>query len=103
MNRNLSFCATIKVENISKAYRIYDSPKDRFREAVRKGKKSYGRDHYALRDISFEVKEGELLGIIGVNGSGKATLLKIITGVLQPTEGQVTVHGRISDMDFIWK
>ncbi len=87
---------TIKVENISKAYRIYDSPKDRFREAVRKGKKSYGRDHYALRDISFEVKEGELLGIIGVNGSGKSTLLKIITGVLQPTEGQVTVHGRIS-------
>lgn len=86
----------IKVENISKIYRIYDDPKDRFREVIQKGKKEYGRDHYALNDVSFEVKEGELLGIIGVNGSGKSTLLKIITGVLQPTEGRVTVNGKVS-------
>lgn len=87
---------TIKVENISKIYRMYDSTKDRFVEVVSKGKKSRGRDHYALDDISFSVKEGEILGIIGVNGSGKSTLLKIITGVLQPSMGKVTVKGRIS-------
>lgn len=87
---------TIKVENVSKIYKIYNDPKDRFREAVQKGKKEYGRDHYALDNVSFEVKEGELLGIIGVNGSGKSTLLKIITGVLKPTKGKVTVNGKIS-------
>ena len=87
---------TIKVENISKIYRIYDNPKERFLEVVHKGKKEYGKDHYALNDVSFEVKEGEILGIIGVNGSGKSTLLKIITGVLQPTKGSVTVNGRVS-------
>lgn len=87
---------TIKVENISKIYKIYDDPKDRFKEVIQKGKKEYGRDHYALDDVSFEVKEGELLGIIGVNGSGKSTLLKIITGVLQPTKGKITVNGKIS-------
>lgn len=87
---------TIKVENVSKVYRMFDNPKDRFKEVVSKGKKEYGKDHYALDDVSFEVKEGEILGIIGVNGSGKSTLLKIITGVLQPTTGSVTVNGRIS-------
>lgn len=87
---------TIKVENVSKIYKMYNDPKDRFREVVQKGRKKYGRDHYALNDVSFEVKEGELLGIIGVNGSGKSTLLKIITGVLKPTKGRVTVNGKIS-------
>ena len=87
---------TIEVQNISKIYRMYDSPKERFYEVMRKGKKKYGHDHYALDNVSFSVKEGEILGIIGVNGSGKSTLLKIITGVLQPSMGQVTVKGRIS-------
>ncbi len=86
---------TIKVENISKIYKIYDNPKERFLEVIQKGKE-YGKNHYALNDVSFEVKEGELLGIIGVNGSGKSTLLKIITGVLQPTSGKVTVNGKVS-------
>lgn len=87
---------TIKVEHISKIYKVYDHPADRFREVIHKGKKLYARDHYALDDISFEVKEGEILGIIGANGSGKSTLLKIITGVLQPTSGKAVVDGRIS-------
>lgn len=87
---------TIKVENVSKIYKIYDNPKERFLEVLQKGKKKYGRNHYALNNVSFEVKEGELLGIIGVNGSGKSTLLKIITGVLQPTNGSVTVNGKVS-------
>lgn len=91
MNKN-----SISVKNISKVYRIYDSPQDRFREAIWGGRKSFGRDHYALKNISFDVSEGEILGIIGVNGSGKSTLLKIITGVLTPTEGSVEVNGKVS-------
>lgn len=87
---------SISVKNVSKVYRIYDSPQDRFREAILGGRKSYGRDHYALRNISFDVSEGDILGIIGVNGSGKSTLLKIITGVLTPTEGSVEVNGKVS-------
>lgn len=87
---------TISVKNLVKKYKIYDDPKDRYREATSNGKKIYSKEHYALNDISFEVAEGEILGIIGVNGSGKSTLLKIITGVLQPTSGEVKVNGRIS-------
>lgn len=87
---------TIKVQNVSKVYRMYDNPKERFLEVISKGKRSYGKDHYALNQISFEVQEGDIVGIIGVNGSGKSTLLKIITGVLQPSSGSVEIHGRIS-------
>jgi len=86
----------ISVKGISKAYRIYDTPRQRFLEALHIGGRTYGRDHYALRDISFDVAEGEILGIIGVNGSGKSTLLKIITGVLAPTAGTVQVDGKVS-------
>lgn len=87
---------TISVKNLVKKYKIYDDPKDRYREVVSNGKKIYSKEHYALDDISFDVSEGEILGIIGVNGSGKSTLLKIITGVLQPSSGEVKVNGKIS-------
>ena len=86
----------IKVENLTKMYKLYDKPVDRIKEAFSsKGKVRY-KEHYALRDINFTVKQGETVGIIGTNGSGKSTILKIITGVLSPTEGKVTVDGRIS-------
>lgn len=86
----------IKVEKVSKVYRLYEKPTDRVKDALGFGKKKRYKEHYALNDVSFEVKRGESVGIIGTNGSGKSTILKIITGVLNPTSGNVTVDGRIS-------
>lgn len=86
----------IKIENLSKIYKLYDRPIDRMKESLSIRKKKYGREHYALNDITFEVKKGETLGIIGTNGSGKSTILKIITGVLTPSLGNVEVNGKIS-------
>ncbi len=87
----------IKVDNVSKLYKLYDKPSDRFKEALglSRGKKLY-KEHYALHDLSFDIKKGECVGIIGTNGAGKSTILKIITGVLNPTEGSVNIDGRIS-------
>ena len=84
----------IEVKHLDKMYKLYNKPSDRLREAL--GFKVPVREHYALRDVSFEVKRGETVGIIGTNGSGKSTILKIITGVLNPTAGEVKVDGRIS-------
>lgn len=87
---------SIKVDNLTKVYRLYDKPIDRLKESLSPIKKSYHREHYALKNVSFEIKKGETVGIIGVNGAGKSTILKIITGVLNPTSGSVTVNGKIS-------
>lgn len=86
----------ISVEHVNKMYKLYDKPSDRFKEAMGLSKKKKYREHYALHDVNFQVKKGETVGIIGTNGSGKSTILKIITGVLNPTEGEVKVNGRIS-------
>ena len=86
----------ISVENVTKIYRLYDKPVDRLKEALSITHKNYHRDFYALNGISFDVKKGETVGTIGTNGSGKSTILKIITGVLTPTEGDVQVKGVIS-------
>ena len=86
----------IQVSHLTKMYKLYDKPSDRLKEALGVSRKKRYREHYALHDINFDVKEGECVGIIGTNGSGKSTILKIITGVLNPTEGSVTVDGRIS-------
>lgn len=92
MNKDIA----IKVENLSKVYKLYNAPIDRMKEALHPFKKNYHKEFYALNDLSFEIKKGETVGIIGKNGSGKSTLLKIITGVLNPTSGRVMVNGRIS-------
>ena len=84
----------IQVKHLDKMYKLYNKPSDRLKEAL--GFKVTVREHYALRDVSFDVKRGETVGIIGTNGSGKSTILKIITGVLNPTGGEVVVDGRIS-------
>lgn len=84
----------IRVKHLEKMYKLYNKPSDRLRETL--GFKVPVREHYALKDVSFDVKRGETVGIIGTNGSGKSTILKIITGVLNPTKGEVEVEGRIS-------
>jgi lipopolysaccharide transport system ATP-binding protein len=94
----------IKVEGVSKCYQIYDQPRDRLKQfvlpkiqrMVRAQPKQYYKEFWALKDVSFEVKKGETVGIIGRNGSGKSTLLQMICGTLCPTSGSVTTHGRIA-------
>lgn len=88
-------CA-ISVRGVTKLYRLYDKPIDRLKEAMSVTHKNYHKDFYALNGISFDVGRGETVGIIGTNGSGKSTMLKIITGVLTPTTGEVSVAGVIS-------
>ena len=84
----------IQVKHLDTMYKLYNKPSDRLRETL--GFKVPVREHYALRDVNFQVERGETVGIIGTNGSGKSTILKIITGVLNPTAGEVKVDGRIS-------
>ncbi|MBQ8912845.1 MAG: ABC transporter ATP-binding protein [Lachnospiraceae bacterium] len=86
----------IKVNDVSKLYKLYDKPSDRFKEALGLTKEKKYKEHYALHNVSFDVERGQTVGIIGTNGSGKSTILKIITGVLSATEGTVDVKGRIS-------
>lgn len=88
----------IKIEGLTKIYKIFDRPIDRVKEALNPFHKRYSKDFYALNDVSFEIKKGETVGIIGKNGAGKSTLLKIITGVLTPTSGSVEVNGRIASL-----
>ena len=77
-------------------YKLYENPMDRLKESLGLTRKKRYKEHYALNNVSFQVKKGETVGIIGTNGSGKSTILKIITGVLNPTQGEVVVDGRIS-------
>ncbi|MUG73945.1 ABC transporter ATP-binding protein [Paenibacillus validus] len=86
----------IKVENVSKVYKLYDKPIDRFNESLSIFKKKYHKEFFAVNNVSFEIKKGETVGIVGKNGSGKSTLLKMITGVLTPTGGNISVNGKIS-------
>jgi len=94
----------IKVENLSKCYQIYDQPRDRLKQFLLPRlrrlaglpPKQYYREFWALKDVLFEVKKGETVGIIGRNGSGKSTLLQMICGTLSPTTGTIITNGRIA-------
>jgi lipopolysaccharide transport system ATP-binding protein len=94
----------IKVEGLNKCYQIYDQPRDRLKQFVlprlQRGlgqtPKRYYSEFWALNKVSFEVKKGETVGIIGRNGSGKSTLLQVICGTLSPTAGIVQTNGRIA-------
>lgn len=94
----------ISVQNVGKCYLIYDHPRDRLKQYIfprlqkllGRPQKKYFREFWALRDISFDVKRGETIGIIGRNGAGKSTLLQMICGTMQPTSGSTATHGRIA-------
>ncbi len=85
----------VNIENLNKTYRLYNKPSDRVKEALGFGKKQ-SKTFEALKDVSFNVKKGETVGIIGTNGAGKSTLLKIVTGVLSPTAGNIQIEGKVS-------
>ena len=86
----------IQVKDLEKVYKLYDKPSDRVKEALGFGRGKRHKEHHALKGVNLTIYQGETVGIIGTNGSGKSTILKIITGVLNPTRGDVTVNGRIS-------
>src|SRR4030043_196154 len=94
----------IRVSNLGKYYQIYDAPRDRLKQFVLprlqrligKQPKQYFREFWALKEVSFEIKKGETVGIIGRNGSGKSTLLRIICGTLFPSSGKVLTNGRVA-------
>ena len=96
--------SVISVRNVSKCFYTYDKPRDRLKQAIVPQLQrwvgdpvdTYGKQFWALRDISFEVKKGETVGIVGRNGSGKSTLLQIICGTLAPTIGEIETRGRIA-------
>lgn len=86
----------IQVNELEKVYRLYDKPSDRIKEALGLVKGRHYKEKHALDRVNMTIYQGETVGIIGTNGSGKSTILKIITGVLNPSAGEVTVNGRIS-------
>lgn len=86
----------IEFQGVSKTYPIYDSPKGRLKELLTLNRRSFHRDFWALREVSFRVERGETFCIVGENGSGKSTLLQIIAGILRPSQGEVAVRGRVS-------
>ncbi len=87
---------SIAARNLSKMYKIYARPADRLKEMLLRGRKTYHRPFWALRNLAFEVERGTTLGVIGANGSGKSTLLQLLAGTLQPSAGSVEVEGRIA-------
>ena len=86
----------IEVNGLGKCYQIYDKPSDRLKQMLWRGRRHYYKEFWALKDVSFKIKKGETVGIIGRNGSGKSTLLQMICGTLNPTAGEVKVNGRVA-------
>jgi lipopolysaccharide transport system ATP-binding protein len=86
----------VDVRSVSKCFNIYDRPQDRLLQAVWRGRRTYFREFWPLRDVSLQIREGEIVGVIGRNGSGKSTLLQLICGILEPTAGIIQANGRVS-------
>jgi lipopolysaccharide transport system ATP-binding protein len=86
----------VEFERVSKSYAIYEKPGDRLRELLSPGRRSFHRDFWALRDLSFAIQRGEVFCIVGENGSGKSTTLQLIAGIMQPSAGVVQVDGRVA-------
>jgi ABC-type polysaccharide/polyol phosphate transport system ATPase subunit len=87
---------SVEFQGVSKSYPIYAAPGDRLKELLTLNRRSFHRDFWALRDVSFEVRRGETFCVIGENGAGKSTLLQMVAGILPPASGTVRVEGRVS-------
>jgi len=87
---------SISVSDVSKCYHVYERPRDRLLQMLTRGRKQFFKEFWALRDISFEIKKGEVIGIVGRNGSGKSTLLQLICGTLNQSSGEVNTVGRVA-------
>lgn len=92
----MSSDVAIQVTNVSKHYHIYENPVDRLKQSLFRGRKRYYKEFKAIDNVSFEIKKGETVGIIGRNGSGKSTLLQMICGTLTPTYGEIKFNGRVA-------
>jgi lipopolysaccharide transport system ATP-binding protein len=92
----MSSSIVIQAQHLSKAFQLYDRPADRLKQMLMRGRKQYFKEFSALHDVNFELKKGEVLGLVGRNGAGKSTLLQLICGTLTPTSGQVAVTGRVA-------
>ncbi len=88
----------ISLQDVSKCYKLYESPRDRLKEALNPFGRVRHRDFYALRNIGFCARRGEILGVVGRNGSGKSTLLRLIAGVIQASTGRIHTRGRIATL-----
>lgn len=88
----------IKLQNVTKEYEVFATPRHRLLYSLFRMKRFQPRIYRAVDDVSFTIKKGEILGIVGRNGAGKSTILKMITGVSFPTTGKVSVNGRISSL-----
>lgn len=88
--------AVIEVQEVGKCYQIYERPQDRLKQMLWRGRRRCYREFWALRDVSFSIRHGETVGVIGRNGSGKSTLLKMLCGTLTPTTGTLTIQGRVA-------
>lgn len=86
----------IEVKGVGKSYHMYERPSHRLWQTLAGKRKSFYKDFWALRDVSFSIRRGQTVGIVGRNGSGKSTLLQMIAGTLNPTEGNITVKGRVA-------
>lgn len=83
---------------LAKCYQLYDRPSDRLKQMLWRGRRKFFREFWALQDVHLEVKQGEVLGIVGRNGAGKSTLLQLICGTLAPTSGTLSINGRIAPL-----
>ncbi len=92
----MSSSLAIRAQNLGKAFQLYEKPIDRLKQMLMRGRRRYYKEFVALHDVSFELKKGEVLGLIGRNGAGKSTLLQLICGTLTPSTGEVSVHGRVA-------